>query len=213
MTFDDMALMHSCDVDPRGVIFAVSHSGNFDLTGVWWTEFNARPVGAITKPLENAAFNQLLHEARFNRNIIVFSSKSPTVVSDVNALVRSGNNLCVLPDQNARTRGVAVDFLGKPASTYKGAAKTYLVNRDCARLVVGVPTRIDGGRKHMVYVREIDDFEPSGDEEQDVKALTQRISTIMGERVRAHPESYLWHHRRWHKPDKANLPKVTAPPA
>jgi lauroyl/myristoyl acyltransferase len=60
-----------------------------------------------------------------------------------------------------------------------------------------VDTRSDDGARHVCRIREIAGFAPTGDEEADVRALTRRIADIMGELVAAHPESYLWHHRRW----------------
>jgi lauroyl/myristoyl acyltransferase len=46
-------------------------------------------------------------------------------------------------------------------------------------------------------MREITDFEPSGDVQADALALTRRIADEMSAIVFQHPESYLWPHRRW----------------
>jgi KDO2-lipid IV(A) lauroyltransferase len=220
VTFDDMPLIDSCDVDPRGVIFAVCHSGNFDMPAVWWTQFKNRPLGVVMKSLENPPLNDLLVSLRRDLyGFIVINAKGKQAVEEINAHMQAGYHLCILPDQNARKRGVMVDFLGKPASTYKGCARTYMVNQEMTRLIVAVPTRIDGGMNEIVYIREIDDFVPTGDNDADVFELTQRISTVSSEIILANPESYLWHHRRWghapwqKAPEPVDVPESAAEPA
>jgi KDO2-lipid IV(A) lauroyltransferase len=37
----------------------------------------------------------------------------------------------------------------------------------------------------------------SGDEEADVRENTQRFTRVIEEYVRAHPEQWLWVHKRW----------------
>jgi KDO2-lipid IV(A) lauroyltransferase len=37
----------------------------------------------------------------------------------------------------------------------------------------------------------------SGDEEADVRENTQRFTSVIEQYVRAHPEQWLWVHKRW----------------
>ncbi len=138
--FSDVDLMIDLDRDSRGVLFVVSHSGNIDLPAVWWGVTRKKKVWGLMKPLENVAFNRIIIETRESFGMGVLSTKDPNVREKINQVLGRGEAICILPDQNARGRGVMVDFLGKPASTYKGAAYNKIKNPKL-RVVVAVLTQ------------------------------------------------------------------------
>jgi KDO2-lipid IV(A) lauroyltransferase len=196
VTFSDVDLMVDLDKDARGVLFVVSHSGNLDLPSVWWGTTRKKKVWGLMKPLENPYFNDLLVATRESFGCGVVSTKAPRVSERINEILARGEAICILPDQNARRRGVTVDFLGKPASTYKGAAATALENPS-TRVVVAVPTRPYDDQRIVCMLDEVLDFEPTGDRDRDLRDLTQRFCDSISGVIEKHPGSYLWHHRRW----------------
>ena len=196
LVFDPPELMDSFAADPRGTLFAVAHSGNFDLCGLRFVTRYGRSVAVVMKPLGTPRFNQALIGARESYGFEVIRTDEGSVVERSAERLRRGEHVCVLPDQFARRSGVVVDFLGVPASTHAGAALAVL-RAPGSRLCVAVDTRIDDGARHVCRIVELTDFVPTGDRDADARALTARICDAMGEFVRKHPESYLWHHRRW----------------
>jgi KDO2-lipid IV(A) lauroyltransferase len=196
LEFEPRALMDSFAADPCGTVFAVAHSGNFDLCGLHFIHEYGRPLAVVMKPLGTPRFNDALIGARQSYGFAVIRTDEGDVVQRCAERLRGGGLVCVLPDQFARRSGVVVDFMGVPASTHAGPALAVL-RAPGSRLCVAVDTRSDDGARHVCRIREIAGFAPTGDEEADVRALTRRIADIMGELVAAHPESYLWHHRRW----------------
>ncbi len=199
MTLDPPELAHSMSADEPGLMAAVAHSGNVDLCGLRWAQSYSRPISVVMKPLKSERFTALLVEARERYGFGVLRTKDAGTLREAQRRIRDGELVCILPDQYARARGEVVDFLGKPASTHKGAAIAALESPGC-RLIVAIPTRIDDGPYHVCNLREIRDFEPCGDRERDIHELTQRIADVMGEVIWKHPESYLWQHRRWGYP-------------
>ena len=71
------------------------------------------------KPLESEPFNRLLVGSREAYGFGNISTKDPDATEKINGVLERGESLCILPDQNARKRGVMVRFLGKPASTLR----------------------------------------------------------------------------------------------
>jgi KDO2-lipid IV(A) lauroyltransferase len=199
MTLHPPELAHSMSSEAPGLMAAVAHSGNVDLCGLRWAHSYSRPIAVVMKRLKGERLSALLVEARERYGFGVLRTRDTGTMRAAQQRIRDGELVCILPDQYARGRGVVVDFLGRPASTHKGAAIAALESPGC-RIIVAIDTRIDDGPRHVCHLREIRDFQPSGDRERDVHDLTQRICDVMSEVIWKHPESYLWHHRRWGYP-------------
>lgn len=199
MSLQPPELAHSMSSEAPGLMAAVAHSGNVDLCGLRWAHSYSRPISVVMKRLKGERVSALLVEARERFGFGVLRTRDSGTMRGAQQRIRDGELVCILPDQYARARGEVVEFLGRPASTHKGAAIAAL---ECpgSRIIVAIDTRIDDGPYHVCNLREIRDFEPSGDRERDIHDLTQRICDVMSEVIWKHPESYLWHHRRWGYP-------------
>src|SRR5262245_3489386 len=112
LVFEPAELMDDFAADPRGTLFAVAHSGNFDLCGLRFVTKYGRGVAVVMKPLGTPRFNDALIGARESYGFAVIRTDEGSVVERSAALLRSGRHVCVLPDQFARRSGVVVDFLG-----------------------------------------------------------------------------------------------------
>ncbi|HVH17610.1 MAG TPA: hypothetical protein VNF72_04870 [Myxococcota bacterium] len=196
LELEPRALFDSAAADPRGSLFAVAHSGNFDLCGLRFIHDYRRPLAVVMKPLGTPRFQAELVAARNSYGFEVLTTADGGVVQATADRLAKGGLVCMLPDQFARRSGVVVDFLGVPASTHAGPALAALRAPGC-RIFAAVDTRIDDGPRHVCHMREITDFHPSGDGQADTLALTRRIADEMSAIVLEHPESYLWQHRRW----------------
>ena len=99
-----------------------------------------------------------------------------------------GKLLTLGSDQDARKRGVFVNFFGIPSSTPKGTALFHL--KTGAPIVFGACFEYD----EEYFLK----FEPvSVDKKDDIISITQKYTTILEKRIRQHPEQYFWWHQRW----------------
>ena len=80
----------------------------------------------------------------------------------------------------------------------KGGPKYLALYELEAPEVLQSPAFLDGVRFRMT-VHEPVAFEPTGDHDHDVLALTARINEIIEQCVRCRPSQWLWIHRRWPK--------------
>ena len=209
LEFEPRAVADELASDPRGAVVAVAHSGNFDLGAVRFVHDYSRAAAVVMKRLGMRRFNDALIEIRRAHGLEVITTSGRSVMLRVARFLDAGGLLCMLPDQFARRDGVVVDFLGVPASTHAGPAAAVLRTLEC-RLFVAVVVRSDDGPRLVCHIQQIRELPRSGDRDADVAALTQRISDAMSDVVLKHPESYLWHHRRWRT---RSAPRASDPPA
>jgi len=178
----------------EGMVVGVPHLGNFDLAA----------AASITLGIELQVVMKPAHSERMNRLIVASRAKSGMslhfttehIFDRLKELVREGRIVAALPDQNARRRGVKVDFLGKPANLFKGPARLHLETG--APLFVGAAIRSrEDPARHEVIGCKVETPPPSGDRERDIAAVTQAMADALSSLVRRAPEQYFWFHRLW----------------
>ncbi|HVY62502.1 MAG TPA: lysophospholipid acyltransferase family protein [Planctomycetota bacterium] len=193
--------------EKRPVIFAVPHYGNFDL-GAYAFHAPGFRVHVVMKPVKSERFNRLIVETREKHHLHMVLTGGGGVFEGLEAHLRAGGWAAMLPDQNAKARGVTVDWLGKPASIFKGPAQLALATG--AQLVMGaLRRRPEDPRRHFLHMTFLEKRAPSGDPEADVKAYTQAIADAVKDVVLRDPGQYFWFHRLWGKHVAAGI----APPA
>ncbi len=111
-------------------------------------------------------------------------------------VLADGGTVGILSDHNtALEEGVFVDFFGIPASTTSGLARIAL--RTDAAVVPGFLFWDDSLRKYRLRFEPPVELARTGDEEADVRENTQRFTRVIEDFVRAHPDQWLWVHKRW----------------
>ncbi len=110
------------------------------------------------------------------------------------AQLRGGKAIYMLVDQK-NNEGIAVPFFGRDAMTTPVAAALAL-KLDSTILVAG--NRRRPGTTHFdLTVHPGPDFTPTGNEADDMRALTHAITAQIEQIIRAEPSQWLWIHKRW----------------
>ena len=109
--------------------------------------------------------------------------------------LKAGRSVAMLVDQKL-TNGVKVPFFGHDAATATAAARLSL--RYDAPIIPAAIVR-ERNANFTINVRAPIVFEASGDTGEDVVKLTALMTAAIENEVRAHPEQWLWFHRRWGK--------------
>lgn len=179
----------------KPLIFCTPHNSNFDAGSYAFGQ--KYPVNVVMKALESPRFNDLVVRTR-NRQGLKMILVGKGTYDELEAFLRRGEWIAVLPDQNAKARGITVNFLGQPASLFKGPALLHLETG--AQIVVAtvVRNREKPGKlyDHMTF---IDPYPPTGDREADLVAVTQRIADAIAAIILRDPGQYFWFHRMWGK--------------
>jgi KDO2-lipid IV(A) lauroyltransferase len=188
----------------RGVLFATAHLGNWELSAFAHALMTG-PMNVVVRPLDNPLIDRMVERRRAltgNRPI----GKKDFARAILKALA-SNEAVGILIDQNASPEsGVFVDFFGLPACAGTGFAK--FAAHSGAAVIPGFALWNDQERRYVL--RFYPPMEMTGNTLQDTQALQAQLEEV----IRAHPDQWLWIHRRWKtRPPGESSPYQTAGPA
>jgi KDO2-lipid IV(A) lauroyltransferase len=171
----------------RGVLVATAHFGNWELsafTHAWMTA----PMFVVVRPLDNVRLDAFVEHHRALSGNHIISKRD--AARDILRALKSGEAVGILIDQNtAVDEGVFIDFFGTEACAGKAFVK--LAHHSGAAVVPGYAFWSEKDRRYILR------FDPEIPMSDDVEQDTQRIHTHLESVIRAHPDQYLWIHRRW----------------
>ena len=178
----------------KGAIALLAHYGNWELMGVASGFLNIPRLNVIVRPLKNPLLNEPVNGYRTHSGNRVIERKN-AIIKSLRALQR-GEVVVLVFDQNADPRegGIFVPFFGLPASTTKAAAILSL--RTGAPIVPVTCEPLPEGRYRLRFDPPVE-FDPSGDQEQDVERLTAKCNESLEEIIRRRPGPWLWMYKRW----------------
>lgn len=175
----------------NGVILLTCHLGPFDLQVTNMALHGVCPLVIGTR-LKDPRLHDLLWKQR-NALGAVAVERGKETFRLLKAL-KSGQTLGILIDQDTRVKSRFVEFFGRSASTPVGAA---LLAMKTGASVVPIYVYLgEDNLQHMHYLPEFETIS-TGDEEADMVANTQRYTRFIEDRIREHPEQWVWMHERW----------------
>ena len=169
----------------KGCVLVSAHFGVWELFAKWMGEYGTRFVG-IAHRQKNRGANRFFQEQRELAGGEHIFRKEP--LEKMYDVLKNNGILALVSDQDAKRKGVFVDFFGTPASTPKGAALFH--QKSGAPMVFGVCIQT-GFQKYRV------EFEPIVPLNDSIQDITQAYTTIIEKKVRQYPGQYFWFHRRW----------------
>jgi Kdo2-lipid IVA lauroyltransferase/acyltransferase len=174
----------------KGAVLVTGHFGSWELMGAYVAQHDW-PIDYLVGEQHNLKVNKIMNDHRrmFGIGLIELGVAARGVIK----AVREGRMVAMLSDQDAGSDGVIVEFLGRPASTPKGPAAFSL--KTGAPLLCGVIVR-EGLRQRIVVEPPIN-ITPSGDKNEDIRALTQAYTSILSKYIKEYPDHWFWPHRRW----------------
>ncbi len=175
----------------KGIILVSGHFGNFEWLGQLMA-IQGWPIWAIAKKQSNAKVDAFITKMRSRFGIRIVHTKEAMEVCE--RALKQKEIVAIAFDQDARKRGVFVNFLGLPSSTAVGTAVLHL--RTNAEIILLIALRKDYGL-FDVYAQPIAVPERTGDLERDIVAITQKVSSAFEQWVWQYPEQWFWMHRRW----------------
>ena len=180
-------------ISNRPVILISGHMGNWELA-VWIFGVFGFPMGVVARRLDNPFLDRFFLGFRCNTGHDLLDKNGAS--AEMIERLESNRHLAMLGDQDAGSHGLFVDFLGRPASTFKSIA--LLALRHQALICVGYAIRLDdedGPERFEVGCEELIDTALIDDDP--VRTVTQAYTSALERIVRRAPEQYFWLHRRW----------------
>jgi len=171
----------------RGVLFATAHLGNWELSAFAHALLEA-PMNVVVRPLDNPLIDRLVERRRTlaGNRLIDKRDFARAIMKALAAKEAVG----ILIDQNAATdAGVFVDFFGLPACAGTGFAR--IAAHSGAAAIPGFALWSESEGRYVL--RFYPPVTMSGDAARDTQALQAKLEEV----IRAHPDQWLWIHRRW----------------
>lgn len=175
-----------------GALLVSGHFGNWELMGAR-VAAEGQPVSFIVKEQTNARVDRMQNDIRHRAGIGTIRSGGTSIREMIRAL-RRRELIGLVGDQDAGPEGYFTNFLGRPASVFRGTA--YFAWKLKVPIVTGFIFRQPDGR-HVVEVDPPFAPEPDWDEETAVARLTEIHVSRLEAAIRKAPDQYFWLHRRW----------------
>lgn len=177
----------------KGVLFLTGHMSAWELSSFAHALYGY-PLHFLVRPISNSRVDDLISKYRcLSGNRPIDKNKSARAILKV---LGEGGTVGILSDHNTSLEeGVFVDFFGIPACTTSGLARIAL--RTDAAVVPGFLSWDETRRKYRLRFEPAVELARSGEEEADVRENTQRFTRVIEDFVRAHPDQWLWVHKRW----------------
>ncbi len=172
-------------------IACAAHQSNWEVTSMGPVKAGFRPV-SIYRRMSNPYVDARVLKARAPYYPGGLMPKGAAAGARALRSLKKGGELAILADLRDSV-GVAVPFFGRPAPSTPFPAR--------AALILGVPLiavlneRLPGVRFKITF--EKIDVRDTGDTEADVVAATAALQAVFERSIRAHPEQWMWAHRRW----------------
>jgi len=174
----------------KGVILLTGHMGNWELCGAMMG-LSQYKTTAIAREQEDTALTSLLFRTREAHGLTVVP------MTDVRSCIRVlKRNEClgVVGDVNANIPGAFVQFLGRPAATYTGAA--YLALTTGATILPMFDERLPD-KTHICRIGPPIPVSQTGDRNYDLLITTIRGQRIIENEIRRRPHDWFWQVQRW----------------
>jgi len=175
----------------RGVIFLISHFGNWELMALGPMMFQI-PFYAVARPINNQPLYREIQKLRALMGIRPISKKG--AVKEVVQLLRAGKPVAMLVDQHERQGGVWVDFFGKKACT--SALPAMMALKYHVPVIPFFFYRNEKGPS-LLEMKQPFPVIRSGNYKEDVIANTHQYLTCLEREIEKRPGHWLWMHRRW----------------
>ncbi len=177
----------------KGVIFLTGHMSAWEIAPFAQAVYG-NPLSFLARAIDNSRVDALINRYR------CLSGNQPIEKNNAaRAILRAlhdGGTIGILADQNTSLdEGTFVDFFGVPAATTTGLARVAL--RTGAVVVPGFISWDDSIRRYRLRFEPAVNLARSDDEEADIREDTLRFNKVIENYIRAHPDQWLWVHKRW----------------
>jgi len=200
----DKKVLDKAFEDGKGVITLTGHFGNWEIMAYWMGKLGY-PISAVQRPQNNPLVDQFIRQKRTAGDmklISIFAS-----VSSYFSTLQNGSVLYILADQDARSRGVFVDFFDIPSSTPRGVA--VFAHKLDSPIILCFPVMMSDNTYRFIF----EELHYTASNSNDaVRVILQHYMDRLQYYVSQHPEQYFWFHRRWKtQPKKQESTESIAP--
>ncbi len=175
----------------RGAFIISAHLGNWEWMGPILKSLG-QPVAEIIRPLDYPPLNAWIDARRTACGVRTIDKTNSG--AEMFRLLKEGWIVGILADQSPREAGVPVTFFGQPC--WGTVAPAMIAARAKVPIHITAIIRQPDGNYRMEISEPIE-FDRSKPVREGLVDVSQHCQDVIEKLVRAHPEQWLWLHRRW----------------
>ncbi len=183
------------------IIIVMAHTGNWEWAGASYPLHNRHQIITAYRPLRNKSFDQYTRKMRMRTGNIMVSMKNLP-----REMIKMRNQVfgtALIGDQTPpKNSGYWIRFMNQETPIFKGTEK--LSQKFNTPLFWGCVTKRARGYYH-IELQLITDTPRSFTQEG---SLTCLHASFLEKDIQAHPENWLWSHRRWKHQRPENVPLI-----
>ena len=170
----------------KGVILVTGHFGLWEKWGAWLGKNGYQTCGIIQKQ-SNKGSDLFFREKRESYGMNQIYKRSP--LNKAYKVLKENKILILASDQDAKHKGVIVNFFENETSVPKGAALFHLKTK--APIIFSVGTLDAEGKMTIIFESLNIGDNPS------VESITQEYTKMLEIKILNHPDHYFWFHKKW----------------
>jgi len=181
--------------ETRGpVIIVTCHLGNWELAGKAYSWLSGMRMTSIMRELGNPKLGDIIYAHREGLGHSTVSKNKG--MKPLMMALKRGESVAIVADQHASTsEGVGVEFFGHPARAHSTPALLHL--KTDVPIIVGALLKTGNSFQFAFRGDEVIRYTPTGDKDNDIKAITQTYTSALEALIRKYPDQWMWAHRRW----------------
>lgn len=178
----------------KGVAVVSLHMGNFELC-IALMACRGFPINIVYKDIHWKAANDFWNLVRETTGIKTIAPRRSK--DRIKEVLAQGEYVGFASDQHMPPhRAIVCEFLGQLAATTPAAPR--FAFETGANIVLAYAVRKESDPTHHIVKFEAFELEtPFETSAENIRHNTQRLNDWMGAIIRAHPEQWLWHHKRF----------------
>jgi KDO2-lipid IV(A) lauroyltransferase len=194
-------LFHSVLRRGKGLILMTGHFGNWEWMSVGTARILGHPYTVVVHSIHNSSVDALVEYWRtMHGNRVV---PMGVAIREIVRTLRERGVVAMIADQSGPSGAYYVRFFGRHAATYEGPAVFAL--KTGAPIIFGFSVRQPDG-SYALDIEELPMKDLKGSSEENIQELTRRHVRALERAVRAHPDHWLWQHKRWkHTPHEGSI--------
>lgn len=178
--------------DASARVVCAPHQANWEIAVLALAQNGAPPAAGVYQKIKNPFVDARVRQIRSFLYPGGLYPKTPSAPRQLIRHARDGGTLAILADQRDM-RGPRVPFFGRatPSTPFPAMVARTLGIRLYAGAIIRKP-----GVRFTIALTEIP-VPQTDDRDADVMAATAALQAAFERSIRAHPEQWMWSHRRW----------------
>jgi KDO2-lipid IV(A) lauroyltransferase len=177
----------------KGAIFALPHSGNWDIAGLWLVQ-RGYPFSTVAERLKpESLFDKFVaYRESLGMEVLPLTGGPQPAMEVLTKRLRAGGAVCLVADRDLSRSGIEVDFFGERTRMPGGAARL-AATTGAALIPAHLYFDRNGWGQWIGTPVDLGD----GDLRTKVRTGTQALANVFADRIALHPADWHMLQRLW----------------